>query len=106
MNVEMGTEIVILSTDTYDGLKKKIAALEQKLENYGKAIEFKPAEWREDKRPELTIHANVLAEPVKEAWDNYKGENKDKFALDPETDWYGLSGNIVSEKPEEEETNA
>jgi hypothetical protein len=88
--LEIGCNVVVLSLEEYEKLKSQVRRAEYREEALQKAILFKKAYWKGD-RPELSIDLKVLEPEIIQAWENYKGEDKEQFiykGIDPEYDKY------------------
>lgn len=88
--LEIGCNVVVLSIDAYEELKKQVRAAEQREKDLQKAVYYKKSYWDDD-APELMIDLKVLEPKIIQAWEDYKGDNKEKFkflGIDPEHDKY------------------
>lgn len=99
--LEIGMNVVILSLEEYEKLKKR-AEFSEKMQT---TFRFKKSYWN-DGTPELIIDTKMMRKEITKAWEDFKDPIKDKFVLAEDPDqWrdYSMSIGVIDRKPEPEQ---
>lgn len=80
--LEIGCNVVVLSLDEYEKLKKQVRAAERSSKQLYEAVKFRKSYWDND-APRLNIDLRILEDEIKAAWENYNEDNKEQFVMRP-----------------------
>lgn len=101
----LGTDIVVLSTQTYRAMLEEVEVLKKQIETYEKAFKFN-ASW--DNTPEVKVDLEVFDKAIRQAWEDYVPHkddlDKSKWYIPKAEEWWWSPTIRVVERVREEET--
>jgi hypothetical protein len=106
--IEVGCNVVVLSLENYEELKKADRQREKLEKAIAAAFRFKKP-WWEGYAPELNIDLKVFEPQIKAAWDMFDEKVKEQYHLntvdaDTEHYWHGASIGLIEKNPDPEPT--